>query len=110
MSTRQRPTKASVLKALRSVHDPELGLDIVSLGLIYGVTISAQSINIRATLTTPGCPLADVIMNDMQRAVTAHAPSFTTHVDLTFDPPWNPSMIDATVRQELGRSSTRLTK
>lgn len=105
MSAKNRPTKASVLAALRAVSDPELGLDIVSLGLVYDVSITSRSIAVRATLTTPGCPLADVIIRDMHHAVATHAPSHVVRVDLTFDPPWDPTMMDAAARATLGRTT-----
>jgi metal-sulfur cluster biosynthetic enzyme len=98
-------TEEAVRKALSTVIDPELQIDIVSLGLIYNVAIDGASrVKIRMTLTTPGCPLAPVIdqmvrealfglVEDTERDVT---------IDLTFDPPWIPDMMAEEARLELG--------
>lgn len=98
-------TEAAIRQALEKVIDPELQIDIVSLGLIYNVDVEGNSrVKIRMTLTTPGCPLAPVIdqmvrealfglVEDVERDVT---------IDLTFDPPWIPDMMTEEARLELG--------
>ncbi len=86
-----------VRDALRSVNDPELGIDIVRLGLVYGITITGGDVRVRATLTTPGCPLAPYIVSDIERTVKRIPGVKSVSVDIVFDPPWTPSMMDGLV-------------
>lgn len=86
-----------VREALRSVIDPELGIDIVRLGLVYGITIASGNVRVRATLTTPGCPLAPYIVSDIERTVKRLPGVKTVSVDIVFDPPWTPSMMDGLI-------------
>lgn len=86
-------TEDQVLASLRSVIDPELGLSIVDLGLVYGVTIEGGRVGVTMTLTAPGCPLHDVL-TDWARAAVAAIPGVEgCEVALTFDPPWTPDRI-----------------
>ena len=81
-------TRADVDVALETVLDPELGMSVVALGLIYDVTINAGAVRVTMTLTAAGCPLHDV-MTDWVRAAVARVPGVQqVEVDLTFDPPW----------------------
>jgi metal-sulfur cluster biosynthetic enzyme len=98
-------TEKAVSQAISTVIDPELQIDIVSLGLIYNVKIEDNSkVNIRMTLTTPGCPLAPVI-DQMVRESLFGLVADTDHdvtIDLTFDPPWIVDMMTEEARLELG--------
>ncbi len=89
--------------ALRHVYDPELYLDVVSLGLVYDVRQVDDSIVVDMTLTTPGCPASESI-SEMARAAIADAVGVDVDVDvrLVWEPPWNPEMIDAEAAAELG--------
>ncbi len=103
MATPRPPvTVAKVRAALRRVTDPELGVDIVSLGFIYGITVQKESVAVLMTLTTPACPLAPLIAEQVRCAVASCNGVTAVTVDLTFDPPWNPSMM-----RSPGRSETR---
>jgi len=96
-------TEDTVLAALREVYDPELGINVVDLGLVYGVEIDGADVTVRMTLTTPGCPLHDSLMEAVDEAVrryTVGAESVT--VDLVWEPPWRPEMITPVGRRELG--------
>lgn len=97
--------KEIVLEQLKTVLDPELLVDIVSLGLIYEVEIKENSrIKILMTLTSPGCPLAPVIDQMVRDALFGLVDDIDTDVviNLTFDPPWVPDMMSEEVRLELG--------
>ncbi len=81
--------KKSVLKTLETVIDPELNMSIVDLGLVYNVTVNSNnSVKIVMTLTTIGCPLFDVIENDI-RTKLKNAGVSKVEIELTFDPPWS---------------------
>jgi metal-sulfur cluster biosynthetic enzyme len=83
-------TEERVMAALASVRDPEIGLDVVELGLIYDVAIDDATVHVTMTLTAEGCPL-HAVMTDWVRAAVREVPG-VEHVDvqLTFDPPWTP--------------------
>jgi metal-sulfur cluster biosynthetic enzyme len=92
------PTRAPldpqrVMDALRTVIDPEVGLDIVSLGLIYVVEVTAEDVTVRYTLTTPGCPLAEYIGRSMRHAVQPLIDGRELRMRLVFEPRWGPERI-----------------
>jgi metal-sulfur cluster biosynthetic enzyme len=89
--------------ALRHVYDPELYLDVVSLGLVYDVRQEDQTIVVEITLTTPGCPASESI-SEMAHAAIAESLDNAVAVDvrLVWDPPWNPAMIDTEAAAKLG--------
>ena len=93
-----------VWEALGGVYDPELGLDVVSLGLVYDVTVEADVVVVTMTLTTPGCPASESISFMAREAVLAVDPRTSGDVDvrLVWDPPWNPGMMDDEVAAALG--------
>jgi metal-sulfur cluster biosynthetic enzyme len=83
-----------VLEALRAVIDPEIGLDVVTLGLIYDVTVAADTVIITYTLTTPGCPLAEYMRNAILHGAAAAAGPRPVEARLVFDPVWTPERIE----------------
>lgn len=97
------PQEKDVWEALKKVIDPELGIDIVALGLIYEVSVpSAGKVNIRMTLTTPGCPLAPLIDRLIQENVGSIDGVESVNLDLVWDPPWTPQMMDRATAAEFG--------
>jgi metal-sulfur cluster biosynthetic enzyme len=84
-------TREQVVVALRSVVDPELGRSIVDLGLVYGIQTAGGRVHVTMTLTTPGCPLHDVMADWVRRAVGGLPGVERVDVTLTFDPPWTPA-------------------
>ena len=86
---------------LRQVVDPELGMNIIDLGLIYDIAIENNQVRILLTMTSAACPLAGVITDDVR---TILSPLGFDHIDiqLTFDPPWSPDKMTADARQQLG--------
>lgn len=96
----------SVLAALEQVIDPELGVDIVNLGLVYGVRVEAQSgeVHVTMTLTTAGCPLSDSLAEAARRAVLTIPGVRTAQIELVWTPQWDPSMITPAGLQQLARN------
>lgn len=93
---------ARVMEALGGVLDPELGIDVVALGLVYGVEIHGGSVHIDLTMTTPACPLGEQIASDARERVLALPGVDDVAVRLVWDPPWSPDRMSASTRQELG--------
>ena len=97
-----------VRSALKNVVDPEIGLDIVNLGLVYNIDIQDQGkqVAIDMTLTTPACPAGPQILDQVKREVLALRDVYTNledvHINLVWTPFWNPSMMSEEARDELG--------
>jgi metal-sulfur cluster biosynthetic enzyme len=94
-------TEREAWEALAGVIDPELGIDIVELGLVYGVAVNERVVAVRMTLTTPGCPLHDVIVEGVERALT-RPEGPRVDVEVVFDPPWDPGLIGTAGLRDLG--------
>jgi FeS assembly SUF system protein len=89
--------------ALRTVFDPEIPVNIVELGLVYGIEVKEQNnVQVTMTLTAPACPVAGEVMFDVEQKVKAVEGVNDVHVHLTFDPPWNKEMMSEEARLELG--------
>jgi metal-sulfur cluster biosynthetic enzyme len=87
----------------RGRHDPELYLDVVSLGLVYDVRVDDGALVVEITMTTPGCPVSESLPEEAKAAVRQAArDSLPVDVRLVRDPPWNPSMMDGTAASALG--------
>ncbi|OAA28001.1 aromatic ring hydroxylase [Kosmotoga arenicorallina S304] len=96
-------TKEQVMDALKQVYDLEVGFDVVSLGLIYGVEVDDENnVKVRMTMTTPMCPLAGFILEDARSKVQEVEGVNSVDMELTFDPPWTPDMASDEVRKILG--------
>jgi len=94
-------TQDAVYEALRECYDPELPVNIVDLGLVYGVTIVDNWVGVRMTLTTPGCGLADQIANDVRTKIKNIPGVADGDVRLVWNPPWNQSMMSDDARRKL---------
>lgn len=95
-------TEPIILDALRQVIDPELGCNIVDLGLIYNVTIKGAKVSIKMTLTTQGCPMHESIRFGALNVLLNIEGVDDAEVDLVWDPPWHPSMMTETGRAATG--------
>ncbi|MBX6364068.1 MAG: metal-sulfur cluster assembly factor [Gemmatimonadetes bacterium] len=95
-------SEKDVRKALRKVKDPELNLDVVVLGLVYGIEIQDSHARVTMSLTTPFCPAGNQIVEEAKAAVEALEGIDTAEIELTFDPPWSPDRIDPIIRSALG--------
>lgn len=97
------PTEDAIRDALRFVVDPEVGLNVVDLGLVYGIEVSAERIGVRMTMTTPACPLSDTIMESARASIRAAAPKVPhVEIELVWDPPWTPDMMSEIARGYFG--------
>ncbi len=97
------PTTDDVLAVLRDkVMDPELGVNIVDLGLVYNVEIDEGRISIDMTLTTPGCPLAGTLAAQAEQVLREAFAGYEVEVNLVFDPPWSPDRMSEEARRMLG--------
>jgi metal-sulfur cluster biosynthetic enzyme len=95
--------EAAILSALKAVTDPEIGINIVDLGLVYGATQTRDGIEIVMTLTNPSCPLAEMLADEVEDALRASFPDAPSiHVEFVRDPPWSPSRMSELARQQLG--------
>ncbi len=92
----------AVRAALSQVEDPELGLDIVSLGLVYAVEREGDHVRVVHTLTSMGCPLGPVIERDIGDAVAGVGGVSAVEVELVFDPPWTPERMSDDAKFLLG--------
>jgi metal-sulfur cluster biosynthetic enzyme len=82
-----------VYAALREVIDPEIGCNIVDLGLVYDVNIQGDAVLVRMTLTTPGCPMSESLVWGVKQALLNLPPVMDAEVELVWNPPWNPAMM-----------------
>ncbi len=98
------PVSAEIArKSLRAVKDPELGLNVIDIGLIYDVTVSDEgAAKVTMTLTSPGCPAGAEIMEDVRRTVADLEGITAVEVDLVWEPYWTPERMDPRVRAFLG--------
>jgi len=95
------------LAALGDVWDPELGLDIVSLGLVYDVRVDGERVDVDMTLTTPGCPVSQQLPEEADAALAAALPECTVTVNVVWDPPWTPERLTPVALQRLGYTGRR---
>lgn len=104
-SGRSALDEQQVREILRQVIDPEVGRDIVSLGLVYRVESSSVGLVIEMTMTSPACPMGDMIVGDVRAALAQALPAaIEPDIRLVWEPPWNPSMMDEASKQHFGWS------
>ena len=95
-------TETEVLEALKTIMDPELGVNVVDLGLVYDVDVRDDEAFIRMTLTSIGCPIGASLAEGV-RTGALNAPGLKdAHVEVVFDPPWTPDRISEGARDQLG--------
>ena len=95
--------KEEIFKALKGVIDPEIGFNVVDLGLIYGLEIDSNgNVKVKMTLSTPSCPLSGTIMDWVKSAVESVKGVKSAEIELVWDPPWNIEMASNEVKKSLG--------
>lgn len=100
------PTEDEVRAVLHSVIDPEVGMNIVDLGLIYDVEISSDKLRVDLTMTTPACPMGEMILDDARQVLEGLMPDgFEIELNLVWDPPWHSGMMSKHARQHFGWST-----
>ncbi len=92
----------TVWNTLTTIPDPEFGINLVDLGLIYSVEVADENVAVVMTLTTPTCPSGSWIYDGVKAALEALEGVKTVKLDLVFEPPWSPEMLSAAARQQLG--------
>ncbi len=101
------PLEERVWAQLRKCYDPEIPVNIVDLGLVYDCTIEDNPegdsrVQVKMTLTAPGCGMGPVLADDVKRRIDALGGVGETHVEIVLDPPWAPNMMSEAARLELG--------
>ena len=94
-------TEEKIKAALKNVYDPELPVSIVDLGLIYDTKISGNNVNLKMTLTTPGCSMGSMIAGQAEMALKEIGAE-NVLIDIIWDPPWNPDMMSDEAKEKLG--------
>lgn len=93
-----------VLNALRQVVDPELGINIVDLGLVYHIEVHDTRVQVTMTMTTPACPLSAYLKERVEAVLRQQVPDIqSVEVQLVWDPPWRPTMMSEAAREQLGQ-------
>jgi len=102
-------TEDQVYAALRKCMDPEIPVNVVDLGLIYGVKVaSGKDVDIKMTMTTRGCPLHDTLVSDVKRYVGKIGGIGNINVEIVWDPPWSIEKMDPSVREKIGFGKPKL--
>jgi metal-sulfur cluster biosynthetic enzyme len=96
------PTQEQVVDALRQVEDPELGMDIVELGLFYDAVIDGPKVKVTYSLTSMACPVGPMIEEEISRVVSELPDVEAVQAELTFDPPWTPELMSEDAKFILG--------
>ncbi len=94
-----------IFTSLKAVIDPELMVNIIDLGLVYDVKLdeTKKEINVALTLTSPGCPLGEVITEDAQQVIKSNNPAYKVAINLVWEPPWTLENLTSEGKIELGR-------
>lgn len=92
----------AVREALRQVMDPEIGINIVDLGLIYGLDVAADRIAVTMTLTSPTCPMGDLLLDEVEAALGRLAPQAKIELEVVWEPPWSAEKMSDAAREQMG--------
>ena len=96
-------SRDEIRAALREVLDPEVGINVVDLGLVYGIEVEGDLVQVDLTMTSAACPLGAHLKDQAIAAIRSHCPDVArVTVDLVWDPPWSPERMSAEARRSLG--------
>lgn len=96
-------TPEQVREALRLVLDPELGINVVDLGLVYRVDVEDGNVRVAMTMTTPTCPLGETLSEQAEATIWQNVPGLkSVALDLVWDPPWKPTMMSDAAKEKMG--------
>lgn len=96
------PTEDEVLNVLKEVDDPEIGVNVVDLGLVYAVEVAGDTVNVDMTLTAPMCPMHETIARAAEMAIETLPEVKEAHVNMVWNPPWTPERLTDEGRRLLG--------
>ena len=96
-------TKEQICESLKQIFDPEIGVNIVDLGLVYNIEIKPEEVHIQLTMTSPACPLHGVITRNMDQVLRRTFPDLgPMTIELVWEPPWKPEMMSDAAKKQLG--------
>ena len=95
-------TEEKVLEVLGDIYDPEIPIDIVNLGLVYGIKIEGPKVDVDMTMTSPGCPAAGQIVSEARYLLEDIEGIDEVNIEIVWDPPWDPSKMSEAARESLG--------
>ncbi len=101
MLTQRMITQEDVYEVLRECYDPEIPVDIVELGLVYGVEVEGNAVNVIMTLTSPGCQMSSMIRENIEDKLLGLPDCAQANVEIVWDPPWTPHMMSEAARKKL---------
>tara|TARA_Y100001949_G_C15973346_1_gene324951 strand:+ start:1078 stop:1374 length:297 start_codon:yes stop_codon:yes gene_type:complete len=93
--------KEKVISEIKKIYDPEIPVNIYELGLIYDITIKDKDVQVKMTLTTPNCPVAESLPKEVKESIMGLDEVNNVDLDLVWDPPWNKSMMSEAAKLEL---------
>lgn len=96
------PDETTIYDALKQIYDPEVGINIVDMGLIYSLEINGDKVDITMTLTSPGCPAGPQILGQIDSAVKGLGGVENVDINVVWSPPWSPDMLSEEARDQLG--------
>lgn len=97
------PGSQDVRQILSQIIDPETGANIIDMGLVYDIAIHGTEVAITMTMTSPACPMGGMILQDVQETLSRYLPGgYTSKVSMVWEPPWDPSMMSASLRARFG--------
>jgi metal-sulfur cluster biosynthetic enzyme len=100
---RRAPTEEQVREALRLVIDPEIGVNIVDLGLVYAIAVTDGDVRVDLTMTTPACPLGEYVTTNAEATIWQNVPHVrSVGVQIVWEPAWRPDMMSEAARRQLG--------